>query len=158
MGEDPVRTDPDTNHVIKALEALDFLVVDDLFLTETAKFADVVLPGRSYAEKEGTFSNTERRVQRIRTAVTIPGTRLDTDIFIDLMNRMGYDQPRLTSAQIMDEIAELTQASMALATNVLTRKKLQVGVCSGLASTRTIQVRRLCTGRLYSRFGRLLTG
>lgn len=108
FGEDPVRTDPDTNHVIKALEALDFLVVDDLFLTETAKFADVVLPGRSYAEKEGTFSNTERRVQRIRAAVTIPGTRLDTDIFIDLMNRMGYAQPQLTSAQIMDEIAELT--------------------------------------------------
>lgn len=108
FGEDPVRTDPDTNHVIKALEALDFLVVDDLFLTETAKFADVVLSGRSYAEKEGTFSNTERRVQRIRTAVTIPGTRLDTDIFIDLMNRMGYAQPQLTSAQIMDEIAELT--------------------------------------------------
>ena len=108
FGEDPVRTDPDTHHVIKALESLDFLVVDDLFLTETAKYADVVLPGRSYAEKEGTFSNTERRVQRIRTAVTIPGTRLDTDIFIDIMNRMGYAQPQLTSAQIMDEIAELT--------------------------------------------------
>ncbi len=109
FGEDPVRTDPDTTHVIHALESLDFLVVDDLFLTETAKYADVVLPGRSYAEKEGTFSNTERRVQRIRTAVTIPGqTRLDTDIFIDLMNRMGYAQPYLTSAQIMDEIAELT--------------------------------------------------
>ena len=109
FGEDPVRTDPDTNHVIHALESLDFLVVDDLFLTETAKYADVVLPGRSYAEKEGTFSNTERRVQRIRTAVNIGGdTRLDTDIFIDIMNRMGYAQPQLTSAQIMDEIAELT--------------------------------------------------
>ncbi len=109
FGEDPVRTDPDTSHVIKALKNLEFLVVDDLFLTETAKYADVVLPGRSYAEKEGTFSNTERRVQRIRTAVTIPGeTRLDTDIFIDIMNRMGYAQPQLTSAQIMDEIAELT--------------------------------------------------
>ena len=109
FGEDPVRTDPDTNHVIHALESLDFLVVDDLFLTETAKYADVVLPGRSYAEKEGTFSNTERRVQRIRAAVTIPGdTRLDTDIFIDIMNRMGYAQPQLTSAQIMDEIASLT--------------------------------------------------
>lgn len=108
FGEDPVRTDPDTKHVIKALQSLDFLVVDDLFLTETAKYADVVLPGRSYAEKEGTFSNTERRVQRIRTAVTIPGTRLDTDIFIDIMNRMGYRQPWLSSAEIMDEIAELT--------------------------------------------------
>ena len=103
-----MRTDPDTHHVIKALKNLDFLVVDDLFLTETAKYADVVLPGRSYAEKEGTFSNTERRVQRIRRAVTIEGTRADTDIFIDIMNRMGYPQPRLTPAEIMDEIASVT--------------------------------------------------
>ena len=69
FGEYPVRTYPDTAHVIKALKNLDFLVMDELFLTETAKMADVVLPGRSYAEKEGTFSNTERRVQRIRKAV-----------------------------------------------------------------------------------------
>ncbi len=109
FGEDPIRTDPDTSHVIRALESLDFLVVDDLFLTETAKYADVVLPGRSYAEKEGTFSNTERRVQRIRRAVTIEGdTRLDTDIFTDIMNRMGYEQPYLTAAEIMDEISSLT--------------------------------------------------
>lgn len=108
FGEDPVRTDPDTHHVIKALKNLEFLVVDDLFLTETAKYADVVLPGRSYAEKEGTFSNTERRVQRIRKAVEIPGTRADTDIFTEIMNRMGYAQPHLTPAQIMDEIASVT--------------------------------------------------
>ena len=108
FGEDPVRTDPDTHHVIKALKNLEFLVVDDLFLTETAKYADVVLPGRSYAEKEGTFSNTERRMQRIRKAVEIPGTRADTDIFTDIMNRMGYPQPRLTPAEIMDEIASVT--------------------------------------------------
>ncbi len=108
FGEDPVRTDPDTHHVIKALKSLEFLVVDDLFLTETAKYADVVLPGVSYAEKEGTFSNTERRVQRIRKAVTIPGTRLDTDIFTDLMNRLGYPQPPVTAADLMDEIASLT--------------------------------------------------
>ena len=67
FGEDPVRTDPDTSHVLKSLAALDFFVVQDLFLTETAKLADVVLPGRCYAEKEGTFTNTERRVQRVRT-------------------------------------------------------------------------------------------
>ncbi len=108
FGEDPVRTDPDTHHVIKALKNLEFLVVDDLFLTETAKYADVVLPGVSYAEKEGTFSNTERRVQRIRKAVTIPGARLDTDIFTDIMNRMGYPQPKVTAADLMDEIASLT--------------------------------------------------
>ncbi len=109
FGEDPVRTDADTHHVIKALESLEFLVVDDLFVTETARYADVVLPGRSYAEKEGTFTNTERRVQRVRKAVDVAGdTRLDTDIFTELMNRMGYPQPRLTPAQIMDEIAALT--------------------------------------------------
>ncbi len=109
FGEDPVRTDPDTSHVIRALESLEFLVVDDLFLTETARYADVVLPGRSYAEKEGTFTNTERRVQRVRKAVEGPaGAWLDTDIFTEVMNRMGYAQPRLAAAQIMDEIASLT--------------------------------------------------
>ena len=109
FGEDPIVTDPDTNHVIKALESLDFFVMSELFITETAQYADVILPGVSYAEKEGTFSNTERRVQRVRKAVELEGEmRLDTDIFIDLMNRMGYPQPYMTSAQIMDEIASLT--------------------------------------------------
>jgi len=109
FGEDPVVTDADQNHIKKALSSLDFLVLDDLFMTETAQYADVILPGTSYAEKEGTFSNTERRVQRVRKAVELEGEmRLDTDIFIDLMNRMGYPQPQLTSAEIMDEIASLT--------------------------------------------------
>ena len=108
-GEDPVVTDPDSHHVIKALESLDFFVIQELFMTKTAQYADVILPGVSYAEKEGTFSNTERRVQRIRKAVEPEGDmRPDTDILIDLMNAMGYPQPRLTSAQIMDEIASVT--------------------------------------------------
>lgn len=111
FGEDPVRTDPDTHHVLEALSKLDFFVVQDLFLTETAKLADVVLPGRCYAEKEGTFTNTERRVQRVRKAVEGPaGSRLDTDIFREVMARMGYDQPEQTAAEIMDEIAALTPA------------------------------------------------
>ena len=73
MGEDPVLTDADANHVRKAIDALDFLVVQDIFLTETAKYADVVLPAACYAEKDGTFTNTERRVQRVRKAVEPPG-------------------------------------------------------------------------------------
>ena len=78
-------------------------------MTKTAEYADVILPAVSYTEKEGTFTNTERRVQRIRTAVTLEGNmRPDTDILIDLMNAMGYKQPYLTASQIMDEIAELT--------------------------------------------------
>ena len=109
FGEDPVRTDANTQHVVRALQSLDFLVVDELFMTETAKLADVVLPGRSYAEKEGTFTNTERRVQRVRKAVEIAGeTRADTWIFTEIMNRMGYPQPHLTPAEIMDEISSVT--------------------------------------------------
>ena len=109
FGEDPVRTDPDTNHVIKALQSLDFLVVQELFMTETAKYADVVLPGRSFAEKDGTFSNTERRVQRVRKAVDGPaGPQLDTWIFTEVMRRMGYDQPHLSASEIMDEISRVT--------------------------------------------------
>ena len=108
-GEDPIVSDPDTHHIIKALESLEFFVIQELFMTRTAEYADVILPGVSYAEKEGTFTNTERRVQRIRKAVEpIGNARLDTDIITDLMNAMGYPQKRLTSAQIMDEIASLT--------------------------------------------------
>ncbi|MDO5328969.1 MAG: formate dehydrogenase subunit alpha [Coriobacteriia bacterium] len=109
FGEDPIVTDADQGHIKKALKSLDFFVLDDLFMTETAKYADVILPGTSYAEKEGTFTNTERRVQRVRKAVELKGNmRLDTDIFIDLMKRMKYKQKKMTSAQIMDEIASVT--------------------------------------------------
>lgn len=74
---------PDTGHVRQALESLDFLVVQELFMTETAAYADVVLPGISYAEKDGTFTNTERRVQRVRKAVEPRGqAREDYEIFV----------------------------------------------------------------------------
>jgi formate dehydrogenase major subunit len=98
MGEDPALTDADANHVRKALESLDFLVVQNIFMTETAKYADVFLPAALYAEKDGTFTNTERRVQRIRKAIEPPGdTRPDWEILQDLGKRMGipwhYDSP-----------------------------------------------------------------
>lgn len=108
-GEDPVVSDPDTAHIVRALESLDFLVVQDLFMTKTAAYADVILPAVSYAEKEGTFTNTERRVQRVRRAVEPRGgARTDIDIITDLMNAMGYPQKRLSAAEVMDEIASVT--------------------------------------------------
>ncbi len=92
MGENPVLSDADSKHVVRALSKLDFLVVQDIFLTETAEYADVVLPAASFAEKDGTFVNTERRVQRIRKAVAPPGeARADWQIVMELAQRLGLE-------------------------------------------------------------------
>lgn len=110
MGENPMLSDPDLNHVREALESLDFLVVQDIFLTETAQLADVVLPAVSFAEKDGTFTNTERRVQRVRQAIRpIAGAKPDWKIISEVATRMGrkdfsYDSAR----EIFDELASLT--------------------------------------------------
>ena len=109
MGEDPVLTDPDAHHVRGAIESLEFLVVQDIFLTETAKYADVVLPAGCYAEKDGTFTNTERRCQRVRKAVEPPGqARADWEIITDLSTRMGYPMTYESPADIFDEMRRLT--------------------------------------------------
>lgn len=109
FGEDQALADPDLGHVRKSLTSLDFLVVQDLFMTPTAEFADVVLPATSYAEKDGTFTNTERRVQRVRKAIQpVKGTRVDWDIITDVSRRMGYPMRYRSSEQIFDEMASLT--------------------------------------------------
>lgn len=109
MGENPVLSDADANHVIESLKALDFLVVQDIFLTETAQLADVVLPAASFAEKDGTFSNTERRVQRVRKAVEPPGeAKSDWEIICLLSTAMGYPMEYNSAAEIMDEVAKVT--------------------------------------------------
>jgi formate dehydrogenase alpha subunit len=109
IGENPLVSDPDVNHAEKSLNNLDFLVVQDIFLTETAKLADVILPTACYAEKDGTFANTERRVQRIRKAVDPPGeSRDDWEIICEIAKRMGYSMNYDSSRQIMEEISRVT--------------------------------------------------
>jgi formate dehydrogenase major subunit/formate dehydrogenase alpha subunit len=109
IGENPLVSDPDLNHAEKSISNLDFLVVQDIFLTETAMLADVVLPSACYAEKDGTFSNTERRVQRIRKAVDPPGeSRSDWDIICEISSRMGYPMSYENSRAISEEIARVT--------------------------------------------------
>jgi formate dehydrogenase alpha subunit len=110
MGENPVLSDPDSNHVVEALKSLDLLVVQDIFLTETAQLAHVVLPGCSYAEKDGTFTGTDRRVQLVRQAIPPLGeSKADWVILCELAQRMGAEGFDFESpAQILDEIASVT--------------------------------------------------
>ncbi len=107
MGENPMVTDPDLNHTREAIEKLDFLVVQDIFHTETTPYADVILPASAYAEKDGTFVNSDRRVLRVRKAVELPGqAREDWKILIEIASRMGYNIGSYTDAsRIFDEIA-----------------------------------------------------
>ncbi len=109
MGENPVLSDPNAAHLEEALKALDFLVVQDIFVTETAQLADVVLPGASFAEKDGTFTNTERRVQRVRKALNPPGNAMaDWEILRDLSARMGCPMPYRSAEEVFAEMAALT--------------------------------------------------
>lgn len=126
FGEDPIVTDPDTGHVRQALESLEFLVVQELFMTETAAYADVVLPGISYAEKDGTFTNTERRVQRIRKAVEPRGqAREDYEIFCEVMTRMGYPCAYESAKEIMEEISAVTPSFGGINYERLEKESLQ---------------------------------
>jgi formate dehydrogenase alpha subunit len=109
IGENPLVSDPDLTHAEKSIRNLDFLVVQDIFMTETAQLADVVLPSTCFAEKDGTFTNSERRVQRIRKAVNASGgARDDWQILCDLSTRMGYPMSYETCRDIMEEIGKVT--------------------------------------------------
>lgn len=104
IGEDMAQTDPNTHHVVNALSKLDLFVVQELFMTETAKLAHVVLPGASFLEKSGTFTNGERRIQRVQKAVEpVEGTKPDGQIIVDIMNRMGYKQEDYNPATLLEK-------------------------------------------------------
>ena len=126
MGENPMVSEPDLNHAREAFSRLSLLVVQDIFLTETAQLADVVLPAACFAEKDGTFTSTERRVQQVRKAVDPPGeARSDGEIIAEISRRMGYSMNQASSAEIMAEIARLTPIYGGISYDRLTGTGLQ---------------------------------
>jgi len=126
MGDNPVLSDPDMNRTIKAFKKLDFLIVQDIFLTETAELADVVLPAACFAEKDGTFTNTERRVQRVRKAVEPPGeAKEDSWIIMELAKRLGYWMKYDSVEEIFHEAGKVWPALAGMTYKRLEKKGLQ---------------------------------
>jgi len=108
IGEDVVQTDPNSAHVIKAMKALDILVVQEIFMSETAKLATVILPGTTFLEKNGTFTNTERRIQKVnQVAKPILESKPDGVIVTEMMQRLGYKQPIYDADEVLTEIADV---------------------------------------------------
>ncbi len=108
VGEDIVQSDPDTQHVVAALEKMECIVVQDIFLNETAKYAHVLLPGSSFLEKDGTFTNAERRISRVRRVMPPLAGLADWEVTMKLSNALGYTMSYTHPEQIMQEIAALT--------------------------------------------------
>jgi formate dehydrogenase alpha subunit len=126
LGENPILTDPDAQKVKEELALLELLVVQDIFPTETTELADIVLPGATFAEKDGTFTNTERRVQRVRAAITPRGkSRPDWQSICDLSGRLGYPMRYGSPSEVMDEIARLTPSYGGISYARIDRKGLQ---------------------------------
>lgn len=108
MGEDLVQTDPNTNLVINAMKSLDLLVVQEIFHTETCNYAHVVLPASSFLEKSGTFTNGERRIQKVQAVVEpLPGTKPDGQIVIEMMRYLGFDLPDYDPSLMLKEISRI---------------------------------------------------
>ncbi len=123
MGENPLMADPDLHASRRHFRHLDFLVVQDIFMTETAEIADVVLPASSWAEKDGTYTNTDRRVQRVRPVLPLPGeARQDWEIIAELSRRMGRHLGLDTPSEIFDEIARVTPSHAGLSHERLDRE------------------------------------
>jgi formate dehydrogenase alpha subunit len=126
MGENPVLSDPDINHTIEAMKKLDFFVVQDIFMTETAGLADIVLPAVCFAEKEGTFTNTERRVQKVRKAVEPPGeAKEDLWIIRELSKKFGYGMRYDFVEEVFQEAGKLWPALAGMTYKRLDNKGLQ---------------------------------
>lgn len=139
LGEDVVQTDPNQQHVVASLSNLDLLVVQEIFLSETAKMADVVLPGSSFLEKSGTFTNGERRVQRVNAAVTPKeGCKTDGQIVVEMMNALGYPQADYDAAQLLTEISQVVPFFSGITWDNLGDNGLQWPVMQGGIDTKIL--------------------
>jgi len=126
FGEDVAQTDPNTTHVVAALESLEFLVCQDIFETETTKYADVILPASAFLEKSGTFTNAERRMQLVAPAIEPPGgAKTDLEIIMTISRALGHEMGYATSAAVMDEIAALTPTFAGVSHERIGRRGLQ---------------------------------
>ena len=149
MGENPMISDPDLTHVEASLKHLDLLIVQDIFLTETARLADVVLPSACFAEKDGTFTNTERRVQRVRKAVPAPGqAKADWEIIAGISAKMGYPMNYASAAEIMAEINAVAPSYAGITYERLEKEGIQ-WPCpnTGHPGTRFLHKDRFSRGR-----------
>ncbi len=126
MGENPVLAEPNMHHTVQMMKSLDFLVVQDIFMTETAELADVVLPSACFAEKDGTFTNTERRVQRVRKAVEPPGAaRDDMSIIMELSRRLGYTMDYYSPEDVFSEFGDVWPALAGITYSRIDRLGIQ---------------------------------
>ena len=148
IGEDVVQTDPNTNKVMKAMDSLDLLVVQEIFMTETAKHATVILPAASFLEKEGTFTNGERRIQRVNKVVEpITGTKSDGQIIVDIMNRMGYEQADYSADNMLKEISQIVPFFKGVVWDELGDNGKQWPVLEGGQDTQLLHIEEFKRGK-----------
>lgn len=148
IGEDVVQTDPNTQKVMKALNSLELLVVSELFMTETAKLATVILPASSFLEKEGTFTNGERRIQRVQKVVEpIEGTKPDGQIIVEMMRKMGYEQCDYTADNLLKEIAQIVPFFAGVSWNELGDNGKQWPVLADGSDTKMLHTKQFTRGK-----------
>jgi formate dehydrogenase major subunit len=153
IGEDIVQTDPNTQKVIKALESTNLVILQELFMTETAKYADVILPGASFLEKNGTFTNGERRVQAVRQVVKpIEGAKPDGQIIVEIMNKMGYPQPDYTPDGMLEEISQIVPFFAGITWDRLGKNGLQWPVAKDGTDTQILHKTDFKRGKGYFEF------
>jgi formate dehydrogenase major subunit len=148
LGEDVVQTDPNTSHVIKSLENLELLVVQEIFFSETAKMADVVLPGTTFLEKSGTFTNAERRIQKVNAAVPpLTGCKTDGQIVVEMMRRLGYHQADYDAAEVLKEVADVVPFFKGVTWENLGTQGLQWPVNADGTDTQILHQERFSRGK-----------